>query len=122
MRPALHHLALRTPDVESLVRFYRGMLDLEVVRESLPRSAWLGLGADAVLMIEQRAPGEPAPPEGTMELFAVRMDADGVAAVKRRALDAGCYDGETESTVYLRDPDGRRVAASRYEFTTTPGN
>lgn len=118
MRPSLHHLALRTADVAALAGFYSRMLGLDVVRASPPRSIWLGLGGDAVLMIEMREPGEPAPSPGTMELFALRVDAGGRAVVRQRALDAGCYDGETAFTVYLRDPEGRRVAVSTYDFAT----
>lgn len=118
MLPSLHHLALRTRDVAGLAEFYSHLLGLDVVRESLPRSTWLGLGDDAVLMIEAREDGEPAPSPGTMELFALRVDAGERAAVRQRAIEAGCFDGETAFTVYLRDPEGRRVAVSTYDFAT----
>ena len=116
MKLSLHHLALRTSDVSTLAAFYTQMLGLEVVRESSPRSVWLGLGEGAVLMIEARDAGEVPAATGSMELVAFRVDDDAKAAVRRRAAERGCADGETEFTVYFRDPDGRRVGVSTYDL------
>jgi len=117
----LHHLAMRSTDVVALATFYRRMFGMAVVRDALPRSLWLGLGGDAVLMIEAREAGEPAPPPGSRELVALRVDAATRDQVRQRARDSACYDGETGFTVYLRDPEGRRLAVSTYEFTTAEG-
>lgn len=117
---AVHHLAFRTADVAALAAFYRDVLGLEVVREALPRSLWLGLGGDAVLMIEAREAGEAAVPAGTMEMVALRVDDEERARVRERALALGIHDGETAFTVYLRDPDGRRVGVSTYDFGAGP--
>jgi catechol 2,3-dioxygenase-like lactoylglutathione lyase family enzyme len=111
----LHHLALRTPDIEALVRFYRGLFRLPVVRER-PGSVWLGLSDRAVLMIEARGPDEPPVPRGSLELIAFRVDDAEKERVRRQAQVAGCYDGETPHSVYVRDPDGRRVGVSTYPF------
>lgn len=112
----LHHLAFRTGDVASLAGFYREMFGWKVVREALPRSLWLGLGGDAVLMIETRAAAEPAVTAGTMDLIAFRVDEQTRRDIRRRARERGCDDGETASTVYLRDPDGRRIGVSTYDL------
>lgn len=112
----LHHLALRTTDVDGLVRFYREVLGFVEVRDSRPRSVWLAIGDDAVLMVEAREGGEPPIPDVSMELVAFAVDDAGKAAVKAEALRRGCFDGETDSTVYLRDPDGRRLGVSVYVF------
>lgn len=112
----IHHLALRTNDVDGLVRFYREMFAMAVVRDSAPRSVWLGIGEGAVLMIEARDPDEPSPACGSMDLFALRVDEEHKARVEALARDRGCFDGKTAFTVYLRDPDGRRVGVSTYDM------
>ncbi len=112
----LHHLALRTQDVERLARFYVDVLGLEEVRDARPRAVWLGL-EDAVLMIERGEPGEPPPPSGSRELVAFAVDAAAKDAVRERVGARGCDDGETEHTVYFRDPDGRRVGVSTYPLS-----
>lgn len=114
----LHHLAFRTADVASLAGFYRDMFGFEIVRDLLPRSLWLGLGGGAVLMIEARSHEEPSLAGGALELVAFHVDERGRSAVRRKALERSCYDGETEFTVYLRDPDGRRIGASTYDLTS----
>lgn len=114
----LHHLALRSSNVTALADFYREVFGMAVVRDALPRSLWLGLGGNAVLMIEVREPGEPAPASGSMDLVAFRVDAATRVSVRGKAVERGCFDGETGFTVYLRDPEGRRVAVSTYEFAS----
>lgn len=114
--PRLHHLALRSADVDALVAFYRDVLGLRVQRDERPRSVWLGLGGDAVLMVEARKPGEPAPDASCLEMFALRVDETTRQAVAARARTLGCHDGETSFTTYLRDPEGRRVGVSTYRF------
>lgn len=113
----IHHLAFRTADVSALASFYREMLGLEVVREA-PHSVWLGIGENAVLMIETAGPGEAPVPVGSRELVAFRADQATRDAVRDRTRSAGCYDGETEWTVYFRDPDGRRIGVSTFELTS----
>jgi catechol 2,3-dioxygenase-like lactoylglutathione lyase family enzyme len=110
----IHHVALRTPDVARLERFYAGALGLSVVRRDDARgSVWLALGpaADpggAVLMLERAEPGEPAVPAGSHELVAFAVD-DLAPWRSRVAVEA-----ETAHTLYFRDPDGRRVGLSTY--------
>jgi glyoxylase I family protein len=111
----VHHIAFRTDDVEGLVAFYRDMFGLAECRDARPRAVWLALGPAAVLMVERREPAEPALPAASMELVALRAgDARERDAIRRRAEEAGCFDGATEHTVYLRDPDGRRVGVSTF--------
>ena len=110
----LHHLAFRTNDVEALASFYEDVFRFEIVRREPPRSIWLGLDGGAMLMIEQRTEKEPTVAPGSMELVAFRVDEATRAEIRARAVDHRCYDGETEFTVYLRDPDGRRVGVSTF--------
>lgn len=108
----IHHVALRTRDLARLERFYVATLGLEVVRRDDARgSVWLGAG-DAVLMLELAAPTEPAVPEGSLDLLAFAMEdaPDAMAAWRSRVA----VEAETANTLYFRDPDGRRVAVSRY--------
>jgi catechol-2,3-dioxygenase len=112
--PRLHHLALRVTDVDHVASFYQSTFALAVVRDERPRALWLGLGGDAVLMIERREDDEPAPSPRSRELIALRVCAEHKAAIREQAVASGCFDGETDHTVYLRDPEGRRVGASTY--------
>jgi catechol 2,3-dioxygenase-like lactoylglutathione lyase family enzyme len=117
--PRLHHLALRAADVEATVAFYRDMLGLAEVRAHRPRSVWLGLGDGAVLMVETREAGEPAVAHGSLELTAFRVGEQEKLAIRARARERGCFDGETAHTVYLRDPDGRRIGVSTFPLEPT---
>lgn len=110
----LHHLAFRTHDVEALVAFLSELLGLPEVRDSRPRSVWLGLGDGAVLMVERSEPGEPLLPAGSLELVAFEVRPEEKARIREEALRRGCLDGETAHTVYLRAPDGRRIGLSTY--------
>lgn len=110
----VHHVAIRTRDIDTLASFYTDVFGLAVVRDTRPRSVWLTLGEGSVLMIEQRRPGEPPLVAGSMEMFALAVTPERKARIRASAVGRGCLDGETEHTVYLRDPDGRRVGASTY--------
>lgn len=119
MSMQLHHLAMRSADVTALAAFYCEVFSMKLVRDARPKSQWLGLGGEAVLMIETREAGEPAPAAGSLELVAFRVDEAGKAAIRRKAVERDCFDGETQFTVYLRDPEGRRVAVSTYDLAAT---
>ena len=110
----LHHIAIRAADVDTVLAFYRTMLGLEIVRDHRPRSVWLGLSGTSVLMIEARGAAEPAVPAGSLELVEFHVSAEEKTAVRDLATRAGCFDGETEHTVYLRDPEGRRLGVSTF--------
>jgi catechol 2,3-dioxygenase-like lactoylglutathione lyase family enzyme len=104
----IHHVALRTPDLGRLERFYAGVLGLAVMRRDDARgSVWLEAGG-AILMLERAGAAEPLVPAGTKDLVAFAVD-DLDPWRDRVAVEA-----ETEHTLYFRDPDGRRVAVSTY--------
>ena len=106
----VHHVALRTRKLARVVRFYRDVIGLRVLRET-PRGVWLAMGGGAILMIERAEKNEPEIPRGTKEFlcFGVRTKRD-VSRFKARVR----VEDETEFTVYFRDPDGRRVGISCY--------
>jgi glyoxylase I family protein len=116
-----HHLALGARDLERVAAFYRDLLGLcEVSRHHEPgrrlRSIWLDLGG-AVLMIEQTE--EPARPvqgigAGPFLLALAVGPAERVALERSLAMAGFPVEARTEHTVYLRDPEGNRVALSSY--------
>lgn len=110
----IHHLALRTRDPERLAGFYERVLGLERIREQPGHSIWLALDG-GVLMIEQADDDEPEISRKSFELFAFAGTVEDRDALRARLPDLGLTaDGETEHTLYLRDPDGRRVGLSSY--------
>ena len=117
----LHHLALRTADPAALARWYAALFGLAVTREQPGPSVWLALD-DAALMIERADPAEPRIPPGTMEFWALRVDAAGRDAFVERCARAGVLvEHRTAFTVYVRDPDGRRVGVSCFDgFPSAP--
>ena len=110
----IHHVAFRTDDVARLERFYAGVLGLAVTNRQGPRSVWLDLYG-AILMLEERAPGEVVMQPGTMETVTLAIEPVNHALYIRRLIEAGVtIEDRTPFTIYLRDPDGRRVGLSSY--------
>jgi catechol 2,3-dioxygenase-like lactoylglutathione lyase family enzyme len=116
-RLRIHHIAMRTADLERLERFYVDVLGFAVVRRrqgARPESVWLDAG-EAVLMLELAGDGEPAVMPGTMELVAFGVDEEDKEAWRTRIEGGGGrIEAETAHTIYFRDPDGRRIGASTY--------
>ena len=111
----VHHIALRTGDVEALVRFYGSTLGLDVIRRGgQAGSVWLDAGG-TIVMIERADEAEPTVPAGTMELVAFAVQ-DKEGWRERLKAASVAIESETAYTLYFRDPDGRRVAVSSYEL------
>jgi glyoxylase I family protein len=121
MALALHHLALRARDVERTAAFYRDVIGLperarHLSADGALRSIWLDAGG-TVVMVELAAPGEPSPPEGSLDLVAFAIGPDDREAFRQRFAAAGvAIEAETAHTLYVRDPDGRRAGVSGYAF------
>lgn len=111
----VHHLALRTADLPRLERFYVEALGLAVIRRpDGERSVWLDAGG-AIVMLEKRDDGEPGIPAGSKELVAFTVAPETRALCMNRLAHAGVtVEASTEFSLYVRDPDGRRVGVSSY--------
>ena len=114
--PRLHHLALRTRDLERLLSFYQEWLALPVVRDQRPRSVWLGIDPGGLLMLERAGPDDPPLPVRSRELVAFAVSIEERLTMRERLRAARLLEGETEHTLYFRDPDGRRVGLSSYPW------
>lgn len=109
----IHHLAFRTGDLARLEGFYVEALGLAVIRRNETRSVWLDAGGTLV-MLEQRDEDE-APVAPSQELVAFAVAPDTRAIVEGRLAAAGlALEARTEFTLYVRDPDGRRIGLSSY--------
>src|SRR4051812_44019726 len=110
----IHHLAFRTEDLARLERFYVGALGLAVIRRQASRSVWLDAGG-TIVMLELREAAEPIHPPGSKELIAFAIEPDARTLVSERLASAGVpIEASTEFTLYVRDPDGRRIGLSSY--------
>jgi catechol-2,3-dioxygenase len=120
-----HHVAVQVKALEDVASFYREVLALpELERHHGPdgrlRSVWLDVGGGGFLALERvdAAPSpDPAFRDGRPGLFllALRIDrADRArirAELERRGLP---LVHETKWTLYVRDPEGNRVALSHH--------
>jgi len=126
-RVRLHHIALGACDLETVAAFYRDLLGLrEVARHHEPggrlRSVWLDLGGP-VLMIEATA--EPPRPvrgvgAGPFLLALAHHPPERDMLVRSLARSGFPVESRTGHTIYLRDPEGNRVAVSSYPLPATP--
>ena len=115
----VHHLAFRTVDLAKLERFYVDAIGLAVVRRDEACGVWLDAGG-TIVMLELREPGEPAHPAESKELVAFAIEPDTRALCTDRLTRAGiAIEATTDFTLYVRDPDGRRVGLSSYPVRLT---
>ena len=110
----VHHVAFRTGDLPRLEAFYVDALGFAVIQRHGARSVWLDAGG-AIVMLETREEGEPPHPSGSKELVAFSIEPDSRALRVARLAKAGvAVEASTEFTLYMRDPDGRRIGLSSY--------
>ena len=126
-RGRLHHVALGARDLERVASFYRDHLGLrEVGRHQEPggrlRSIWLDLGGP-LLMIELT--GEPPRQvrgvgAGPFLLALVCQERERDTLELSLARSGFPVESRTDHTIYFRDPEGNRVAASSYPMPESP--
>jgi len=112
-RVRIHHIALRVRDLEVAREFYCGLLGLEEMKRDGSRSVWLRAG-DAILMLERTLRGR-GPDAGSGHVLA--LAAEDLARWEEKLADAGIpIEDRSGETLFVRDPDGHRVALSVYTF------
>lgn len=110
----VHHLAFRTRDLARLERFYVEALGLAVIRRHATRSVWLDAGG-SIVMLELRDEEEPGVVAGSQEMVAFAVAPETRALCTERLARAGvAIEASTDFTLYVRDPDGRRIGLSSY--------
>ncbi|WNG27737.1 VOC family protein [Cystobacter fuscus] len=119
-----HHLAIQVRDVERVTAFYRDVLGLRELQRHFRadgslRSVWVGVPGGGFLALEAVA-GEPEAGSFRHErpgllLLALRIaPAERARAVESFARAGIPLEHETRWTVYVRDPEGNRVALSHH--------
>ena len=113
----VHHIALRTTCIDRLGRFYEEVVGLQPVGGTAGYSRWYRLGS-AVLMIEKRTDDEVPLASGSMEFLGLSATTTERGHLRDRLQLAGVLiEDETEYTTYFRDPDGRRLGVSHFDFS-----
>ena len=119
-----HHLAIQVRDLEKVTAFYREVLGFsELKRHHRPdgslRSVWVEVPGGGFLALEE-VTGEPEPgpfrnEQPGLVLLAFRISKAGRAGAVEALARAGVpLEHETRWTVYVRDPEGNRVALSHH--------
>jgi catechol 2,3-dioxygenase-like lactoylglutathione lyase family enzyme len=119
-----HHVAIQAKDIERVTAFYREVLGFpELTRHLRPdgslRSIWVGVPGGGFLAIEA-AGVDPEPLPFRHERPGLLMLAFRIPRASRaKAVEAFARAGvplehETRWTVYVRDPEGNRVALSHH--------
>ena len=114
----VHHIAIQVADLESCSRFYREVLGLVPAPESRPDAAWFRLG-DALLMLEHVGGAVHAEPFAT-DRPGLHLLALAITAAERRTWEERFrvtnveIVHQTPHTLYVRDPEGNRIALSSW--------
>lgn len=119
-----HHVAIQARDVERVTAFYRDLLGFpELTRHLRPdgtlRSIWVGVPGGAFLAIEAVADEPEQTPfrheRPGLLMLAFRIPRADRSAAVQAFLRAGVHlEHETRWTLYVRDPEGNRVALSHH--------
>lgn len=119
--PAIHHIALGSADVARLAAFYRDVVGLpERMRRSDPAGRLVSVWLDAdglVLMVEASDARRNRPSGVDAGWFLVAFACEASARNSRadHLVSKGVIcEGQTDYSVYFRDPDGNRFALTSY--------
>jgi catechol 2,3-dioxygenase-like lactoylglutathione lyase family enzyme len=119
---AVHHLAIRAPDLAAAERFYVEVLKLPVRErfahpDGSPRSVWVALEDGAFLALEATPSDGPRREDDDpgWHCVALAIDPADREAWRERLVEAGhAIERETDFTLYTRDPVGALLALSHY--------
>ena len=131
---SVHHIAIQCADLEKMVRFYREVLRLRVVRrwpsddpqKAGDRSVWLATGNSIIAL--ERCGGQAMHPPWNDEQPGLHLLA---LEIFLQSRDAWCQwlehrgvevKAKSQWTVYIHDPEGNRIGLSHFPDTTQPGN
>lgn len=119
-----HHVAIQAEDIERVTAFYRDLLGFpELTRHLRPdgslRSIWVGVPGGGFLAIEAAGMAPESLPfrheRPGLLMLAFRIARTERDAVVSELTQAGVpLEHETRWTVYVRDPEGNRVALSHH--------
>lgn len=120
-----HHMAIQVRALEEVASFYQEVLGLREIErhhatDGTLRSIWLDVGGQGFLALERVAKAplpDPAFRDGRPGVFlvALRIDAAERARVRAELERRGiALVHETQWTLYVRDPEGNRVALSHH--------
>ena len=114
----VHHVAIQVANLEACAKFYREVLGLEPVEAPRDGVAWFRMG-EALLMLEPVDGAVLAEPFATdrpgMHLLALAIAPDARSEWEQRLLRASeAIEHRTAFTIYLRDPEGNRIALSSW--------
>ncbi|PIR26041.1 MAG: glyoxalase [Deltaproteobacteria bacterium CG11_big_fil_rev_8_21_14_0_20_42_23] len=116
----LHHIALKTKQLEHLLPFYRDFLSLEHLQDHRTengtlRSAWFSLGENAILMLEQSEEMKKSENTSGWHLLSLAISKTERKVWKTKLQEQKILlEHETEYSLYFRDPEGNRLALSHY--------
>ena len=118
-----HHLAIQVRSLEKVATFYREVLGLpELQRHHRPdgslRSIWVGIPS-GFLALEEATDTVASEPfrhgRPGLLLLALRIDAAARSAARAELARKGIdVVHETRWTLYVRDPEGNRIALSHH--------
>ena len=119
-----HHLAIQVRDLERVTTFYRDVLGLSELQrhhraDGSLRSIWVGVPGGGFLALEEVSGEPPAGPfrheQPGLFLLALRIaPQERARAVEALARAGVALEHQTRWTVYVRDPEGNRVALSHH--------
>lgn len=113
----VHHIALRVRDLEASANFYANVLGLPRKDAPRPGVVWFGMG-DALLMLEPRESSAEDSPEPGIFVLALSIGAFERDTRRDKLVAHGVViERESAYSIYVRDPDGNRIALSHYPET-----
>lgn len=114
----VHHIAIQVRDLGLVARFYSDVLGLAGLPSVRSDARWFDLNG-AILMLEQCG-GDPVREAFDTPRPGLHVLALGIARTERRvyaerlAQNQIVIERETRFSLFVRDPEGNRVALSHY--------